>query len=346
MNFKIFGYDFSMKRRGRGQTNEHFLRDKDDLRLFHQAAEIYSSFSASRGFHFNSGDGLDRLLSKGLAGILKKMIFLAILNEKSYFHLVTGDTADASLAFNSNFGFETFAFGEVWVERSSFRNVHETRVVKMKSSFLNFHALEKSSCLQNQVVNETANFLKVNNFTFLKSASLPSVSDITALDQEEIRKNLKGAFKDNNHVMILGQKDELVNITRQASPIKDAMDVILADATLFSGIPKDIMFPNSAAGADAGATNYDLFFLNIENICQLMIRPFVNDILGRLKLESDWDFKPIKPKTEKEVAEIEERQIKTSLAILDLNERLKTAELDPELKRDFENQIKNYMKNN
>ncbi len=44
----------------------------------------------------------------------------------------------------------------------------------------------------NTLLNETVGFLRVNNFTFLKSATLPSVKDMTAYDLAEVKKTLRG----------------------------------------------------------------------------------------------------------------------------------------------------------
>lgn len=76
----------------------------------------------------------------------------------------------------------------------------------------------------NTLLNETVSFLRVNNFTFLKSATLPSVKDMTAYDLAEVKKNIEGIFDSNHKMMILGREDDIANVTSSLSPLRDAFE--------------------------------------------------------------------------------------------------------------------------
>ncbi|WP_235048174.1 DUF1073 domain-containing protein [Borrelia persica] len=188
-----------------------------------------------------------------------------------------------------------FHIGEVCDANDySFDNIHPIRIVKMKSSFLNFRALEKSSMIMNSLLNKTVEFLEVNNFTFKNSVILSSVKDMKAYDLAELKKNIDGVLDSNHKMMILGRKDEIANITRSVSPIRDAFDIIVSDITLYFGIPKEVLYPTFPSG-EGSVGNYDIFYLNIEQICRLMVEPFINEVLHKFGLESNWQFKAVKP---------------------------------------------------
>ncbi|WP_419264748.1 anti-CBASS protein Acb1 family protein [Borreliella afzelii] len=192
----------------------------------------------------------------------------------------------------------------------------------MKSTFMNFEALKKSSNIMETLLNETVGFLKVNNFTFLKSATLPSVKDMTAYDLAEVKKNIDGVLDSNHKMMILGREDDIANVTRSVSPLRDAFEIIVSDITLHSGIPKEILYPVSPSG-EGSVGNYDIFYLNIEQICKLMVTPFINSVLFKFGLESNWCYKPVKPISQKEQAEIDEKHVKTLATYVDLLEKAK-----------------------
>ncbi|UPA19113.1 DUF1073 domain-containing protein (plasmid) [Borrelia puertoricensis] len=283
----------------------------DPLRLAHQVAEIYAGFAASRDIEHKRGDGLSKLFDNNFRGVIKKMVYTAILSGESAFYIVVPDSEDPSVPLRQGFPCLCFNFGEVCSrDDSSFENIHPTRVVKMKSSFLNFQALEKSSRIMDTLLHETVGFLKVNNFTFLKSATLPSVKDMTAYDLAELKKNIEGVLDSNHKMMILGREDDIANITRSVSPIRDAFDIIVSDITLHSGIPREVLYPISPSG-EGSVGNYDIFYLNIEQICRLMVAPFINTVLEKFGLKSNWQFKAVKPISQKEQAEVDEKHART-----------------------------------
>ncbi|ATQ15461.1 DUF1073 domain-containing protein (plasmid) [Borrelia miyamotoi] len=295
----------------------------DPLRLVHQVAEIYAGFAASRDIEHKKGDGLDRLFDNNFRGIIKKMVYTAILAGESAFYIVVPDSEDPSTPLKNGFPSLCYTFGEVCSgDGYSFENIHPTRIVKMQSSFLNFKALEKSSSIMNTLLNETVGFLKVNNFTFLKSATLPSVKDMTAYDLAELKKNIEGVLDSNHKMMILGREDDIANITRSVSPIRDAFDIIVSDITLYSGIPKEVLYPISPSG-EGSIGNYDIFYLNIEQICRLMVAPFINRVLEKFSLKSNWQFKAVKPISQKEQAEVDEKHARTLSLYSELLEKAK-----------------------
>lgn len=174
----------------------------------------------------------------------------------------------------------------------------------------------------NTLLNETVGFLRVNNFTFLKSATLPSVKDMTAYDLAEVKKNIEGVLDSNHKMMILGREDDIANVTRSVSPLKDAFEIIVSDITLHSGIPKEILYPISPSG-EGSVGNYDIFYLNIEQICKLMVTPFINAVLSKFGLSSNWCYKPVKPISQKEQAEIDEKHAKTLATYVELLSKAK-----------------------
>ncbi|MCD2418612.1 DUF1073 domain-containing protein, partial [Borreliella burgdorferi] len=207
--------------------------------------------------------------------MIKKMVYTAILSGESHFYIVVPDSDDPHKPLKKGFPCLCYNFGEVVDGGSYFlKNIHESRIITMKSSFLNFESLKKSSNIMNTLLNETVGFLRVNNFTFLKSATLPSVKDMTAYDLAEVKKNIEGVLDSNHKMMILGREDDIANVTRSVSPLRDAFEIIVSDITLHSGIPKEILYPISPSG-EGSVGNYDIFYLNIEQICKLMVTPFI-----------------------------------------------------------------------
>ncbi|QMU99658.1 DUF1073 domain-containing protein (plasmid) [Borrelia sp. A-FGy1] len=317
----------------------------DSLRLFEQVAEIYAGFAASRDIYNNKGDGLDVLFNKNFRAVIKHMVYKAILSGESFFHIIIADSDDASKPLRDDFSVLTQEFGQVWCAFDSKReDIHPTRVVKMSSSFLNFDSLKKSSKIMSELLAETVCFLRVNNFTFLKSATLPSVKDMTAHDLAEIKRNVDGALDAASHkMMILGREDDVSNVVRSVSPLRDAFEIIVSDITLHSGIPKEILYPVSPAG-DASISNYDIFYLNIDQISRLMVAPFINAVLEKCHLKSNWSFKAIKPVSQKEQADIDEKHARTLGAYLDLLEKAKSlgnSNLFSEIEKQFAAYIAN-----
>ncbi|MCD2421029.1 DUF1073 domain-containing protein, partial [Borreliella burgdorferi] len=220
-------------------------------------------------------DGLSKLFDNNFRAVIKKMVYTAILSGESHFYIVVPDSDDPHKPLKKGFPCLCYNFGEVVDGRSYFlKNIHESRIITMKSSFLNFESLKKSSNIMNTLLNETVGFLRVNNFTFLKSATLPSVKDMTAYDLAEVKKNIEGVLDSNHKMMILGREDDIANVTRSVSPLRDAFEIIVSDITLHSGIPKEILYPISPSG-EGSVGNYDIFYLNIEQICKLMVTPFI-----------------------------------------------------------------------
>ncbi|UPA17206.1 DUF1073 domain-containing protein (plasmid) [Borrelia coriaceae] len=305
----------------------------DPLRLAHQIAEIYAGFAASRDIEHKTGDGLSKLFDNNFRGVIKNMVYKAILTGVSAFYIVVPDSEDPRTPLKCGFPCLCFNFGQVCNgDDYSFENIHPTRIIKMQSSFLNFGALEKSSRIMNTLLDETVGFLKVNNFTFLKSATLPSVKDMTAYDLAELKKNIEGVLDSNHKMMILGREDDIANITRSVSPIRDAFDIIVSDITLHSGIPKEVLYPISPSG-EGSVGNYDIFYLNIEQICRLMVAPFINSVLEKFGLESNWQFKAVKPISQKEQAEIDEKHARTLALYTELLSKAKEmGDLDLSLK--------------
>lgn len=300
-----------------------YIPHQDSLRLAHQIAEIYAGFASSRDIEHKIGDGLSKLFDNNFRAIIKKMVYKAILSGESHFYIVVPDSDDPKKPLKKGFPCLCYNFGEV-VESNSFflKNIHESRVISMKSTFMNFEALKKSSNIIETLLNETVGFLKVNNFTFLKSATLPSVKDMTAYDLAEVKKNIDGVLDSNHKMMILGREDDIANVTRSVSPLRDAFEIIVSDITLHSGIPKEILYPVSPSG-EGSVGNYDIFYLNIEQICKLMVTPFINSVLFKFGLESNWCYKPVKPISQKEQAEIDEKHVKTLATYVDLLEKAK-----------------------
>lgn len=300
-----------------------YIPHQDSLRLAHQIAEIYAGFASSRDIEHKVGDGLSKLFDNNFRAIIKKMVYKAILSGESHFYIVVPDSDDPKKPLKKGFPCLCYNFGEV-VESNSFflKNIHESRVISMKSTFMNFEALKKSSNIMETLLNETVGFLKVNNFTFLKSATLPSVKDMTAYDLAEVKKNIDGVLDSNHKMMILGREDDIANVTRSVSPLRDAFEIIVSDITLHSGIPKEILYPVSPSG-EGSVGNYDIFYLNIEQICKLMVTPFINSVLFKFGLESNWCYKPVKPISQKEQAEIDEKHVKTLATYVDLLEKAK-----------------------
>ncbi|UGQ16715.1 anti-CBASS protein Acb1 family protein [Borrelia sp. RT5S] len=316
----------------------------DASRLFEQIAEIYAGFASSRDIYHDKGDGLDILFNKNFRMIIKRMVYSAILTGESSFHIVIADSEDATTPLRREFPVLTHNFGEVWsTSEAKHDNIHPTRIVKMSSSFLNFTALRKSSSIMNTLLIETVGFLKVNNFTFLKSATLPSVKDMTAADLAEVKRNVDGVLDDNHKMMILGREDDISNITRSVSPLRDAFEIIVSDVTLHSGIPKEILYPVSPSG-EGSVGNYDIFYLNIEQISRLMVAPFINTVLAKFQLKSNWSFKAVKPVSQKEQADIDEKHARTLATYLELMQ--KAAELGrDDLKEQVEAQFRAYLNN-
>lgn len=300
-----------------------YIPHQDSLRLAHQIAEIYAGFASSRDIEHKIGDGLSKLFDNNFRAIIKKMVYKAILSGESHFYIVVPDSDDPKKPLKKGFPCLCYNFGEV-VESNSFflKNIHESRVISMKSTFMNFEALKKSSNIMETLLNETVGFLKVNNFTFLKSATLPSVKDMTAYDLAEVKKNIDGVLDSNHKMMILGREDDIANVTRSVSPLRDAFEIIVSDITLHSGIPKEILYPVSPSG-EGSVGNYDIFYLNIEQICKLMVTSFINSVLFKFGLESNWCYKPVKPISQKEQAEIDEKHVKTLATYVDLLEKAK-----------------------
>lgn len=300
-----------------------YIPHQDSLRLAHQIAEIYAGFASSRDIEHKIGDGLSKLFDNNFRAIIKKMVYKAILSGESHFYIVVPDSDDPKKPLKKGFPCLCYNFGEV-VESNSFflKNIHKSRVISMKSTFMNFEALKKSSNIMETLLNETVGFLKVNNFTFLKSATLPSVKDMTAYDLAEVKKNIDGVLDSNHKMMILGREDDIANVTRSVSPLRDAFEIIVSDITLHSGIPKEILYPVSPSG-EGSVGNYDIFYLNIEQICKLMVTPFINSVLFKFGLESNWCYKPVKPISQKEQAEIDEKHVKTLATYVDLLEKAK-----------------------
>ncbi|AHH07159.1 Hypothetical protein BCD_1093 (plasmid) [Borrelia crocidurae DOU] len=295
--------------------------NRDSSRLSHQVAEIYAGFAASRDIEHKKGDGLDVLFDNNFRSVIKKMVYTSIISGESAFYIVVPDSEDPRTPLKDGFESRCFNFGEVCdADDFSVDHIHPTRVIKMKSSFLNFSALEKSSRMMNSLLDETVGFLKVNNFTFLKSATLPSVKDMTAHDLSELKKNVEGVLDSNHKMMILGKEDDIANITRSVSPIRDAFEIIVSDVTLYSGIPKEVLYPTSPSG-EGSVGNYDIFYLNIEQICKLMMAPFINAVLKKFRLKSNWQFKAVKPISQKEQADIEEKHARTLSLYTDLLEK-------------------------
>ncbi|AHH13421.1 Hypothetical protein BHO_0121000 (plasmid) [Borrelia hermsii YBT] len=316
-------FNFLFRRKNKGCTRSSLMPVSDaligdPLRLAHQVAEIYAGFAASRDIEHKKGDGLDKLFDNNFRGVIKKMVYTAILSGESAFYIVVPDSEDPRTPLRRGFPCLCFNFGEVCNGYDySFENIHPTRVVKMKSSFLNFQALEKSSRIMDTLLDETVGFLKVNNFTFLKSATLPSVKDMTAYDLAELKKNMEGVLDSNHKMMILGREDDIANITRSVSPIRDAFDIIVSDITLHSGIPKEVLYPISPSG-EGSVGNYDIFYLNIEQICRLMVAPFINTVLEKFGLQSNWQFKAVKPISQKEQAEVDEKHARSLVLYTEL----------------------------
>lgn len=315
---------------------------QDQLRLAHQVAEIYAGFASSRGIEHKVGDGLSILFDNNFRAVIKKMVYTAILSGESHFHIVFPDSDDPQKPLKKGFPCLCYNFGEVFDEGSYFlKNIHESRIINMKSSFLNFESLKKSSNIMNTLLNETVGFLRVNNFTFLKSATLPSVKDMTAYDLAEVKKNIEGVLDSNHKMMILGREDDIANVTRSVSPLKDAFEIIVSDITLHSGIPKEILYPISPSG-EGSVGNYDIFYLNIEQICKLMVTPFINAVLFKFGLESNWCYKPVKPISQKEQAEIDEKHAKTLATYVELLSKAKEMEND-DLYLKIQNEMNQYL---
>ncbi|WP_434792934.1 anti-CBASS Acb1 family protein (plasmid) [Borreliella burgdorferi] len=300
-----------------------YTPQQDSLRLAQQIAEIYAGFASSRDIEHKVGDGLSKLFDNNFRAVIKKMVYTAILSGESHFYIVIPDSDDPHKPLKKGFPCLCYNFGEV-IDGSSYflKNVHESRIINMKSSFLNFESLKKSSNIMNTLLNETVGFLKVNNFTFLKSATLPSIKDMTAYDLAEVKKNIEGVLDSNHKMMILGKEDDIANVTRSASPIRDAFEIIVSDITLHSGIPKEILYPISPSG-EGSMGNYDIFYLNIEQICKLMVAPFINAVLLKFGLNSNWCYKPVKPISQKEQAEIDEKHAKTLATYVELLSKAK-----------------------
>ncbi|WP_031530988.1 anti-CBASS protein Acb1 family protein [Borreliella garinii] len=315
---------------------------QDQLRLAHQVAEIYAGFASSRDIEHKVGDGLSILFDNNFRAVIKKMVYAAILSGESHFYIVVPDSDDPQKPLKKGFPCRCYNFGEVLDEGSYFlKNIHESRIISMKSSFLNFESLKKSSNIMNTLLNETVGFLRVNNFTFLKSATLPSVKDMTAYDLAEVKKNIEGVLDSNHKMMILGREDDIANVTRSVSPLKDAFEIIVSDITLHSGIPKEILYPISPSG-EGSVGNYDIFYLNIEQICKLMVTPFINAVLFKFGLESNWCYKPVKPISQKEQAEIDEKHAKTLASYVELLSKAKEMEND-DLYLKIQNEMNQYL---
>ncbi|WP_234928400.1 hypothetical protein [Borreliella garinii] len=54
-----------------------------------------------------------------------------------------------------------------------------------------------------------------------------------------------------------------------------------------------------------------------------MVTPFINSVLFKFGLESNWCYKPVKPISQKEQAEIDEKHVKTLATYVDLLEKAK-----------------------
>ncbi|SCW44869.1 Protein of unknown function [Borreliella japonica] len=319
-----------------------YISHKDQLRLAHQVAEIYAGFASSRDIEHKIGDGLSKLFDNNFRAVIKKMVYTAILSGESNFYIVVPDSDDPKKPLKKGFPCLCYNFGEVLDEGSYFlKNIHESRIISMKSSFLNFEALKKSSNIMDTLLNETMGFLKVNNFTFLKSATLPSVKDMTAYDLAEVKKNIEGVLDSNHKMMILGREDDIANVTRSVSPLRDAFEIIVSDVTLHSGIPKEILYPVSPSG-EGSVGNYDIFYLNIEQICKLMVTPFINAVLFKFGLQSNWCYKPVKPISQKEQAEIDEKHAKTLATYVELLSKAKEMEND-DLYLKIQNELNQYL---
>ncbi len=315
---------------------------QDSLRLAHQIAEIYAGFASSRDIEHKVDDGLSKLFDNNFRSVIKKMVYTAILSGESHFYIVVPDSKDPNKPLKQGFPCLCYNFGEVIDNNSySLKNIHNSRVISMKSSFLNFESLKKSSNIMNTLLNETVGFLKVNNFTFLKSATLPSVKDMTAYDLAEVKKNIETVLDSNHKMMILGREDDIANVTRSVSPLKDAFEIIVSDITLHSGIPKEILYPISPSG-EGSIGNYDIFYLNIEQICKLMITPFINTVLLKFGLRSNWCYKPVKPISQKEQAEIDEKHAKTLATYVELLIKAKEMENDA-LSLKIQNEMNEYL---
>ncbi|WKC58527.1 phage portal protein [Borrelia sp. P9F1] len=316
----------------------------DASRLYEQIAEIYAGFASSRDIYHDKGDGLDILFNKNFRMIIKRMVYSAILTGESSFHIVIPDSDDAATPLRQDFSVLTHNFGEVWSAADCrHRDIHPTRVVTVSSSFLNFTALRKSSSIMNTLLVETLGFLRVNNFTFLKSATLPSVKDMTAHDLAEVKRNVDGVLDDNHKMMILGREDDISNITRSVSPLRDAFEIIVSNITLHSGIPKEILYPVSPSG-EGRVGNYDIFYLNIEQISRLMVASFINTVLARFQLKSNWSFKAVKPVSQKEQADIDEKHARTLGTYVELIQKA-TELARQDLREQVEEQFRAYLNN-
>ncbi|WP_234925477.1 DUF1073 domain-containing protein [Borreliella valaisiana] len=141
----------------------------------------------------------------------------------------------------------------------------------------------------NTLLNKTVGFLRINNFTFLKSATLPSVKNMTAYNLAEVKKNIEGVLDRNHKMMILRREDYIANVTRSVSPLRDAFEIIVSDITLHSRIPKEILYPVSPS-REGSIGNHDIFYLNIEQICKLTVTPFINAVLSKFGLSSNWCY--------------------------------------------------------
>ncbi|WP_267502828.1 hypothetical protein [Borreliella garinii] len=77
------------------------------------------------------------------------MVYTAILSGESHFYIVVPDSNDPQKPLKKGFPCRCYNFGEVLDEGSYFlKNIHESRIISMKSSFLNFESLNlKTSIL-------------------------------------------------------------------------------------------------------------------------------------------------------------------------------------------------------
>ncbi|WP_234926698.1 hypothetical protein [Borreliella valaisiana] len=117
---------------------------QDQLKLAHQIAEIYSEFISSRDIEHKVGDGLLKLFDNNFRAVIKKMAYTVILSGKSHFYIVVPYSNDPHKPTKKGFSCLCYNFGEVLDESSYFlNNIHKSRIISMKSSFLNFESLKK-----------------------------------------------------------------------------------------------------------------------------------------------------------------------------------------------------------
>ncbi|WP_420025366.1 hypothetical protein QIA36_05315 (plasmid) [Borreliella yangtzensis] len=74
-----------------------------------------------------------------------------------------------------------------------------------------------------------------------------------------------------------------------------------------------------------------------------MVTPFINTVLFKFRLQSNWCYKPVKPISQKEQAEIDEKHAKTLATYVELLSKAKEMEND-DLYLKIQNEMNEYLK--